>query len=121
MVFSNNKETDQGGGVHVYFGGPIFVMHGGTISGNNSGSWGGGIANEGVFLIGDGIIYGVNAASALQNSGAPGAALFTNHAGGAQSMYGAMNENSVFITSPGSTFADIAINTTIEVVNGILK
>ena len=65
----------DGGGVYV---GGIFNMHGGTISGNTAGMFGGGgvhVGSRGTFVMSGGTVYGNDVPAPLANDASSGAAL----------------------------------------------
>jgi len=102
----------RGGGVRVREGG-MFIMNGGRISGNTSASWswtghGGGVFNEGIFRMSNGVIYGIDAAEGLRNTASGNSsALYTSWWATAQ--YG----------TPGNWVGELyTTNNTIRLVNG---
>jgi hypothetical protein len=77
-VITGNRTAWDGGGVVVAEGG-TFTMNDGTISGNTSSLFGGGVWTSGTFIKESGIIYGSDeSAPALKNTAPNGAAAATN-------------------------------------------
>ena len=115
---AGNISQNEGGGVRIGSQDTdvVFIMKGGSVSGND-GSFGGGVYafSGSIVKIVNGIIYGMNAPGDLANTAGTGAALRALY-GNAE--YGTFDSGGAFILN--ASFAD-TVDYTIKAVNGVLK
>jgi hypothetical protein len=118
-TISGNSGVGGGGGVYVKSYGE-FTMNGGTISGNSATSEGGGVYVYGTFNMTNGIIYGTEADTPLNNTAPNSGSAALCVQGTAQ--YGTLNANGEF--KPHEPVADSYLqttNNTIKVSGGNLE